>query len=122
MQTRTGRKIGIGLLVLAALLVTVAVVGAQGPRGGMMGGFGPEDSLLAIAAEQLGMEPTELVAELQAGKTIAELAEAQGVAVDTLVDAVLAAHSEWLTQAVTAGNLTQEQADARLALMKTNLT
>ena len=44
---------------------------------------------LDAAAEALGPERDELVAELRDGATIAEIAEAQGVDVDTVVDAMV---------------------------------
>jgi len=96
---------------------------ADGPRGGGMGqGLGQrggaENSLIVIAADVLGLEQADLVADLRAGQTIAEVAEAQGVALDTLVDAVMVERSAWLNQAVAAGRLTQAQADARLATMR----
>lgn len=87
-------------------------------RGGGRGGLGRGGDALAIVAEQLGIEQTELVTELQAGKTIAQLAEEKGVSTDDIVAAVVAARQETLTSAVEAGNLTQAQADARLALLQ----
>jgi hypothetical protein len=93
----------------------------MGP-GGMMDRGGPENSLIAVAAEKLGLTTQELLAELQAGKTIAEVAAEKNVAVDTIVEAVIAARSERLNQLVTDGQLTQEQADAMLTLMKANVT
>lgn len=91
--------------------------------GGMMGwgGFrwaGPQNSLIAIAAETLGLTPQDLIAELEAGKTIAEVAEEQGVALETIVDAFLAPRAEALQAAVEAGRMTQEQADALLAQIR----
>ncbi len=91
--------------------------------GGMMGwgGFhwaGPQNSLIAIAAETLGLTPQALIAELQAGKTIADVAEEHGVALESLVEAFLAPRAEALQAAVEAGRLTQEQADALLAQMR----
>lgn len=93
----------------------------NGPRGGGMGmGLrgGAENSLIVIAADVLGLEQADLVADLRAGQTIAEVAEAQGVALDTLVDAIMVERSAWLNQAVAAGRLTQAQADAHLATMR----
>jgi uncharacterized protein (DUF433 family) len=89
--------------------------GGRGLRGpGAMGG-------LSIVAEQLGIDPSELFTELQAGKTIAQIAEEKGVATDTIVNAVVAAEQERLTTAVTDGRLTQAQADARLASVKADV-
>jgi len=71
-------------------------------------------SLIDVAAEVLGLEPADLIAELQAGKSIAELAEERGVEPQTIVDAFLADHQERLQEMVDAGWLTQEQADLML--------
>ena len=59
-------------------------------------------------AEQLGMTADELQAELEAGKTIAELAEEKGV--DLQANRV-EAMKEQIQQAVEDGRMTQEQAD-----------
>ncbi|HXV44447.1 MAG TPA: hypothetical protein VEC96_15390, partial [Anaerolineae bacterium] len=59
-----------------------------GPGAGMGGGRmmgmggrwgGPENAVLPIVAEELGMTPDELLAELQAGKTIADVAAEKNV-------------------------------------------
>lgn len=133
------KVLGITVIAGALLLASSGFVAAQtatpptatpqapwGP-GWMMGGMGgwggfrwagPQNSLIAITAETLGLTPQELVAELQAGKTIADVAEEQGVALETLVDAFLAPRAEALQAAVEAGRLTQEQADALLAQIR----
>jgi hypothetical protein len=97
-------------------------MGPGGGRGQMMGPGGPENSLISIAAEKLGLTNDELIAELQAGKTIADVAAEKNVALNTIVDAVVAAHTERLNEQVANGQLTQEQADAMLVLMKANVT
>ncbi|HIC88738.1 MAG TPA: hypothetical protein EYP04_04985, partial [Anaerolineae bacterium] len=90
------------------------------PKGHRMGGWigGPENSLVAIAADQLGLSVDELVAELQTGKSIAELAEEKGVEVQTIVDAIVAPRAEKLAEAVANGRITQEQADRMLSHME----
>jgi hypothetical protein len=93
-----------------------------GMGGGMMGIGGPENSLLSIAAEKLGMTTDDLIAELQAGKSIADVAQEKNVSVDTIVEAVVTSRSDRMSQMVTSGQMTQEQADAMLAQMKTHLT
>ncbi len=89
-----------------------------GGRGGDRGGFGRGGEGLSIVAEQLGIDQAELMTELQAGKTIAQLAEEKGISTDDIIAAVVAARQEMLTSAVEAGTLTQAQADARLALVQ----
>lgn len=128
-------------LKLGAIAALVAVVGAlalsatafaQGPvnngngngygPGGRGGWGGPDSSLVAVAAEALGMDSAALVAELNSGKTIADVAQAKGVALDKIVDAFLAARAEALAQSVADGRLTQAQADTMLATMDANVT
>jgi hypothetical protein len=96
-------------------------LGGRGSRrGGMWGG--PDGSLVAVAAEVLGLDRTALVAELNAGQTIADVAKAEGVALDKIVDAFVAPGAEALAQAVADGRITQAQADTMLATMKANVT
>ncbi len=87
------------------------MMGRMGGRGGRMGDFGFNGCLPGNydwLAEQLGMTVDELQAELDAGKTIAELTEEKGVDLDAVrVEAM----KERLQQAVEDGTLTQEQAD-----------
>jgi len=84
-------------------------IGHFGPRddwkGDWMGGpLGNREWL----AEQLGMTVDELQAELEAGKTITELAEEKGVDLDA---ARIEAMKDRIQQAVEDGTITQEQAD-----------
>lgn len=88
-------------------------------RGGLWGG--PDSSLVAVAAETLGLERTALVAELNAGKTIADVAQTQGVALDAIVEAYLAPRAAALAQAVADGRISQAQADTMLATMEANV-
>jgi hypothetical protein len=90
---------------------------AMGPRLG-----GPENSLIAVAAEQLGMTPQELLTELQSGKTMADVAAEKDVALETIVEAFITPRTERLQELVDNGQLTQEQADAQIELMRANVT
>ena len=86
-----------------------------GERGGWPG--------LSAAATALGMTEDELRSALEAGDTtLAEVAEEQGVAVDTLIDALVQASKDRLDQAVEDGRLTQEEADERLADLEQRIT
>jgi uncharacterized protein (DUF433 family) len=73
------------------------------------------DGPIAAAAEAIGIEPSELIAELRNDSTIAEVAEAHGVDPTVVVDAIVAEESERLDQAVEDGVLTREEADERLS-------
>ena len=89
--------------------------GPGGPGGPGRGHFGAG---LDAAAEAMGIESEELRAALEDGSTIAEVAEAKGVDVQTVIDALVADAETHLDDAVAAGKLTEEQA----ATMKANLT
>jgi hypothetical protein len=81
---------------------------------GMARGMGGQVGLEA-AAEVLGLTADELSAQLWGGETLADLAEAAGVDLQDVQDAVTAAHEaamrENIEQAVEDGNLTREHAD-----------
>jgi polyhydroxyalkanoate synthesis regulator phasin len=80
-----------------------------GHWGGWMGDWkGGSLSNWQWLADQFGMTIDELAAELEAGKTIAELAEEKGV---DLQAAQIEAMKERIQQAVEDGKITQEQAD-----------
>lgn len=87
-----------------------------GGRGGMMAG--PDNSMLSVAAEELGLTLDELAAELKDGKTIADLAADRGVELQTIADAFIASRAEWLADAVAEGRITQQQADWMLEHME----
>ncbi len=129
---------GLATVVAGVALMSLGAVSAfaQGPttgtppafeRGLGMGlGFGgriggPQNSLVAAAANVLGMDQTALVTELNAGKTIADIAKAKNVATDVIVNAFVESRAQALQAAVDAKQITQAQADATLAAMKTNV-
>jgi hypothetical protein len=80
-------------------------------------GFGRGDqwTMFDTSADALGLTPEELFAELHAGKTMEEVAEARGVEMEDLQEALDAARGEamreGIAQAVEDGTMTQEQAD-----------
>jgi hypothetical protein len=119
--------VGVLAILIAALPAGAAF--AQGPSGqnpplglGRGNWGGPDNSLVAVAAKVLGMEQSVLVAELNTGKTIADVAQTKGVALDKIVTAFVQPHVDWLTQAVKDGKITQAQADQYIAAMKANIT
>lgn len=80
-----------------------------GPAGDHHGRHGDD---LAAAATYLGVSQADLLASLQSGKTLAQVAAAtSGKSVAGLIDALVAAKKTELAAAVTAGRLTQAQAD-----------
>lgn len=81
-------------------------------------GFGGRDGSFAnfdAMAEALNLTPTQLFEQLHSGKTLAEIAEAQGVDLAKVQEAANAARvqamKDAIAQAVKDGKITQEQAD-----------
>jgi len=75
-----------------------------------------------VAANTIGVKPAELRSDIKAGQSIAEVATAKGVSVDTVVNAVVNDVSAKIDQAVTHGKLTQAKADAAKAKLPAQVT
>ncbi len=80
------------------------------------------NGMVDVLAKALGVDAATLQTDLQAGKTIADIATEKSVDLSTVVDAVLVEREAALKAAVTSGRLTQEQVDAQIALLKADLT
>lgn len=96
----------------------------MGPRGGRLGCFGRHmggltvrkmGGMVEVFAEQLGLTVDELKEELQAGKTLAEIAEAEGVDLAAISESMKAdsieARKAAIEKAVEDGKMSQAQAD-----------
>jgi hypothetical protein len=70
------------------------------------------DAVWRAAATTLGITTDQLQSDLKAGKPLADLAQARGVAVQQVEVAMLAAGQAQTNAAVRRGDLTQAQADA----------
>jgi hypothetical protein len=77
---------------------------------------------LDAAASYLGLTDAQLRTRLENGKSLAEVARAQGKSVDGLVQALVDAAKKRLEVAVAAGRLTQTQADSILSGLKSQVT
>ena len=71
--------------------------------------------------DALGVDPTELRDQFRSGQSLGEIAEATDVDVDAVLDAVIAAHQDRLSDAVADGRLTQPEADERAAAFEERL-
>lgn len=78
------------------------------------GMLGRGDNLLSIAADALNLSTTELLTELQGGKSIADVATEKEVDTKVMVDAYITQLEENLDEAVSEGRITQNQADYQL--------
>ena len=96
--------------------------GTQGQMPGYGFRFGMNgESLVDITAKVTGLTVQDVVKELQASKTFADVAKANGKTAADLVNAFVADRKAVLDKAVVDGRLTQTTADTLLATMKTNV-
>jgi polyhydroxyalkanoate synthesis regulator phasin len=84
--------------------------------------FGGRHHGLDAAAKYLGMTEAALRAQLQNGKTLAQVAKGRNKSVDGLVTALVAEKKARIEQAVKDGHLTRAQADELVARMKEHVT
>jgi len=94
----------------------------RGPLVGPRGFGGPGGAALTAAAKALGMSESDLRTQLRAGKSLAAIAQAKGVNVQKVVDALVAQAKQRLADAVKSGRLTQAQADQRLKDLTAQIT
>ena len=92
-----------------------------GHHGGPFGHFG-RGARLDEAAEVIGIEVQELVDALRDGQTLAQIAEANGVQPQAVIDAMVAAAQERIDAAVEAGRLDEAEAAERTADLTERIT
>ena len=90
-----------------------------GPMGGPGGnhGFNSSETVsdLSVVAKAIGISQADLQTALDGGQTVAAVAKAHNVAAQTVIDALVADGQSEVAADVTAGRLTQAQADAQKA-------
>ncbi len=94
-----------------------ATPGERNGRRGHRGGCNLDD-----AAEAIGIDEADLRAAVESGDTIADVAEANGVDVDTVIDSMVEAKAEHIAEKVDEGRITQEEADEKLADLEAKIT
>ncbi|MCI0796574.1 MAG: hypothetical protein J4N99_07125 [Chloroflexi bacterium] len=115
-----GKKL---LVIGGAMVLTVGIVGAstafahQRPYG-----TGPRHAIVNTVADTLGMDKRDLVAELRSGKTLAEVAQENGVDVDEVIETLVEVADERLDQAVESGRITGEEAEGKLASIEERIS
>lgn len=77
---------------------------------------------LGPAADVIGIEVEELRTALDEGQTLADIATANGVDPNAVVDAIASASADRLAEHVADGDITQEEADERLAEKSERIT
>ena len=88
---------------------------AQAPLNSGLGWAQGDPGLVCDAvADLLGMTRQEIYDARSSGKTLSQIANEKGVTDQQLIDAIVAAKEEAVTQALEAGQITQAQADQML--------
>jgi hypothetical protein len=93
--------------------------GNGGRGGGGMFGRGPGSEALT---ELLGIDAETLHTQLHDGSTLAEIAQAQGVEVQQVIDTLVAEATERINGAVADGRIDQAEADEKLAELTDRIT
>jgi ribosomal protein S20 len=123
-KLRASRALVAAALAGGGVLGVTAVAGAQdngnqppAESGRPQGGPG-----LDAAAQALHLSAADLRSKLEGGKTIAQVAQDQGVDVQSVIDAMVADATAHIDQEVQQGTLTAEQANQRKANLKDRIT
>ena len=104
---------------VATTLDTALPHRGDGLRGGRHGGGALAP---AVVAKVLGLTEAELHSQLEAGRTLTQIAAAKGISKATLIDDLVTAGEANLARAVTDGTLTQAQADVLKGTLKARVT
>jgi uncharacterized protein YidB (DUF937 family) len=98
-----------------------AVVNGEAPEGGRRAHHGPGGRRggfhvsLDLAAEAIGVTDDELHGALEDGQSLAQVAEANGVDVQTVIDALVAEINAHIDEKVADGDLSEEEGAERKA-------
>jgi hypothetical protein len=113
-----GLALGSVGIASAATTVTPGTLGAG--LGGIMRQAG--GTIADIVAKLTGQTVAEVRADREAGKSFEAIAAEKSISADKVAAEVLAARKTAVDASVKAGTITQAQADAALARMKTRVT
>ncbi len=98
--------------------------GGRGPGGGPAGGpgRGGPGAGPATVASVLGVTEVELRTQLEAGKTLAQVAATKDISKATLISRLVAAEKTAIAADVKAGRITQSEADTRVSGLQARVT
>jgi hypothetical protein len=126
-QTALQPLIDDGTITQAQADKVIAALVAAGPKGGPMGGpmggghrgFGGPSGIIGagldVVAKTLDITTDEVRTALEGGQSIADLAVSKGKTAQDVIDAVVAEATTKINAQVTAGKLTQSEADKIIA-------
>jgi hypothetical protein len=111
-----------GTITQAQADAVIAALKADMPERGERGRGGKGGAGLEVAAQSLGMSADELQTALKGGQTLAQVAADKGVNVQVVVDALIASATNHINEEVASGELTQAEADEKLANVTERVT
>jgi hypothetical protein len=111
-----------GTITQAQADAVIAALKADMPEHGERGKGGKGGPGLDVAAQALGMTTDELHTALDGGQTLAQVASDKGVNVQIVVDALVASATNHINEEVTSGEITQAEADQKLADLSQRVT
>ena len=109
-----------GTITQAQADAVIAALVADMPQGGQHGGKGGPGS--EVVAQALDMTVDELHTAVDGGQTLAQVAESKGVNVQVVIDALVAERTNHINEEVTSGEITQAEADTKLADLTQRVT
>ncbi len=123
MKSRIGGVISGTAIALSVVVGAFGLAATANAESSSMGGSKTQVVLhgdkgrpdLDALAEVLGVSTSELKTQLQSGKTLAEIAAAQSVEVAKVIDTIVDDMKTKLAAKVASGEITQSEADAKLA-------
>ena len=111
-----------GTITQAQADAVIAALKADMPERGEHGRGGKGGPGMDVAAQALGMTADELHTALKGGQTLAQVAESKGVNVQVVVDALVASATNHINEKVASGDITQAEADEKLANVTERVT
>jgi hypothetical protein len=112
-----------GTITQAQADAVIAALEAARPQGGPGFGHGfGHGADLEAAATAIGITEDELRTALQSGESLAEIAQAHGVTAQAVIDALVADAKADVAERVTSGDITQAEADQKLAALTDRIT
>lgn len=111
-----------GTITQAQADAVIAALKEAGPKGGEHGRGGKGGPGMDVAAQALGMTADELHTALDGGQTLAQVASDKGVNVQVVIDALVASATNHINEEVTSGEITQAEADQKLADLTQRVT
>jgi len=72
------------------------------------------EEVITKKAEALGLDPAEVLAQIEEGKTFREIAEEAGITEEDILEVKKARMEERISQLLADGKITQEEADEKL--------